>query len=92
MTYIVAIVVNLVHLFLSVLSFAMLIRSILSWFVEDDNRLMAFLVAVTEPIVLPFRYIFDRFNWARTIPLDVPYMVAFAVIILLSYILPTVHI
>ena len=47
--------------FLSVIEKAILIRAILSWFVDPYSRIMQILYAVTEPFVAPVRALIMRF-------------------------------
>lgn len=68
---------------------AMLFRAILSWFIDDEeSRLWLFLVAVTEPFILPFRYLLGRFSWVEEAPMDVPFFAAFLTIGILQAFLP----
>ncbi|MBQ4156927.1 MAG: YggT family protein [Clostridia bacterium] len=47
--------------FLSVIETAILIRAILSWFVDPYSRIMQILIQVTEPFVAPIRALLSRF-------------------------------
>ena len=47
--------------FLSVIEAAILIRAILSWFVDPYSRIMQILIQVTEPFVAPVRALLSRF-------------------------------
>ena len=73
-----AIVVGIVRVLVLAIDTAMLLRAVLSWFFmgEEDNTFMAFLYAVTEPIILPFRLLFDRLGWFQNSPLDVSFFAA----------------
>lgn len=80
---------ELVYLFISVLQFAMLARAVLSWIpmIDGDgkmgeflDKLASFLYFLTEPIIIPFRKLFDKFDSLRSFPLDIPFFVAFLVI------------
>ena len=55
-----------VQLFANVLTAAMIIRALLSWFAGDPygplGKIYGFFVRFTEPIVLPFRKLLSRFN------------------------------
>ena len=82
------IVRELVYIFISVLQFAMLARAVLSWIpLGGDGKLNgflenlgSFLYCLTEPIIIPFRKLIDRFDSLRSFPLDIPFFVAFLVI------------
>ena len=65
-----------VLLFIEILSGAMLVRAILSWFpLDEENKLVAFFFYLTEPIIMPMRMLFDRFGWGRMSPIDLPFLV-----------------
>ena len=67
---------TVVLLFTEILSGAMLVRAILSWFpLDEENKLVAFFYYLTEPIIMPMRMLFDRFGWGRTSPIDLPFLV-----------------
>lgn len=78
-----------VRLFLSLVYFAMLLRALLSWFVEEDgNVIMALLVFVTEPFISPVRFLLSRFRFVNECPIDISYMAAFFLIMILQAALP----
>ncbi len=71
------VLIQFVTIFLDVISVAMLVRAVLSWFQMGDGQspIGNFLFVVTEPFILPIRALFDRFGWFQNIPLDVPFFV-----------------
>lgn len=79
---------NLISVLLYVLEIAMLLRAILSWIVMmtegAGSRLYGFLTFMTEPIVWPFRKLFDLFGWGEDMPLDLPFMAAYLAIVLVG--------
>ena len=79
-----------VQLFLSFLLFAMFLRAILSWFFEPDSPLLSFLTVVTEPFILPFRYLLIKLNLLQDSPLDFSSLIAYLAIYLISFALPTI--
>lgn len=85
---IVYIIVSIVQILISALEIAMLLRAVLSWFIMDDNHpLMNFLRMVTEPVILPIRLLFDKMGWFTDSPLDIPFMVTYLILMILSMIL-----
>lgn len=61
--------------FLDILSLAMLLRAILSWFIMDgEGKFMRFLYVLTEPLVYPFRKLFYKLNWFQGSMIDVPFI------------------
>ncbi len=69
---------------LSVLQLLMVARAILSWFpFDEDSNLVRFLMMATEPVIMPVRYLLDRFGLFEGMPLDMAFFITF---ILLSII------
>jgi len=82
---------SIVNYFLIGLQLMMFIRAILSWIMpEDDNPLVNFVVAVTEPVIYPVRLILDRFEFFAGMPFDISFFVAFFLISILQNILPII--
>lgn len=80
---------KVVQIFLSVISFAMLLRVILQFFVDvHSNKVYAVCVAISEPIILPFRLLFAKLNIMQDSPLDVPFLVAYLALTIISGFLP----
>ena len=78
------ILVYCVLLFIDVVSFAMLIRAVLSWFtMGEQTKIGAFLYVVTEPIIMPIRNLCNRFGWFQGLPLDMPFLIT---VVLLSFV------
>ncbi len=64
-----------VYYFLNVLSVAMMLRAILSWFVTDgEGKLVRFLYTLTEPAIYPFRKLFYKLNWFQETPMDMAFI------------------
>lgn len=85
---VVSLIKNIALAILSVLDFAMLGRAILSWIDPmGDGPLASFLYAVTEPIVLPFRKLFEKLNWFVGSPLDMAFFFAMITIVILQSLL-----
>ena len=71
---------------LDIFGFLMLIRAVLSWFVQPDsgNRLFEILDTMTEFVVAPVRNLMERFDFVRRVPLDISFFVAFLLVQMLS--------
>ena len=83
------ILASTVRIFLGVVYFAMLVRAILSWFIMDNgNVIMTVLGVLTEPFVAPIRFLLSHFRFVQESPLDISYLVAILVLIVLQYVLP----
>ena len=76
-----------VTVFLLVLQLAMLARAIRSWF-PIENRLVDLVYAITEPIVYPFRWLFERLNWFQGFPLDMSFLAAYLTVSIVLVLLP----
>ena len=84
MQFVLMLLQNTVVLILSVFQLAMLIRAIMSWFPGDSNKFEIFLYAITEPLIMPVRKLFERLNWFQELPIDVSFFVTY---LLLSVVL-----
>jgi uncharacterized protein YggT (Ycf19 family) len=49
--------------------------------------LASFLYAITEPIILPFRKLFEKKNWFTGVPIDMAFFFAFIAIMILQTLL-----
>ena len=88
MIYVVNLIKNIALALLSVLDIAMFARAILSWIDPmGDGPMASFLYTITEPIILPFRKLFDKMNWFVGSPIDMPFLFAVFAIIILQTIL-----
>lgn len=65
-----AVVVNFVAALIWVLTFAIVIRALLSWFpLSLDNPLVVFLFQITEPVLAPLRRIIPRAGFLDLTPM-----------------------
>ena len=82
------ILIRLVAAVLRFFEFLMFARAIFSWFPQArSSKISDFLYSVTEPLIMPFRALFDRFSSMRMMPIDLPFFCTFLVILLLEEIL-----
>jgi len=78
-------VVRVALLFLEI---CMFVRAILSWFqTDEESPLNTFVIAVTEPVIVPVRALLERFEFVASSPIDISFMVAFLLISILQMIL-----
>ena len=69
----------------------MFARAIMSWVMpEEDNNLVRFITIVTDPIIIPVRMILERFEFVRNLPIDISFMVAFILLVVIQNLLPAV--
>ena len=71
------VLVQFVLLFIDVLSFAMLIRALLSWFTDESSKLCRFLYVLTEPAIMPIRKLLVKMNWFQDSPIDFSFLFTF---------------
>ena len=70
-------IVNTVDVFLSLILMAMLVRSIMSLLMmDDDNVIYAIACTITEPFIIPVRTLFERKGWFQGLPLDASFFCA----------------
>ncbi|MGE4549405.1 MAG: YggT family protein [Intestinibacillus sp.] len=60
------------------LEFLLFARAVFSWFPQmQGSKLAEFLYVVTEPLILPFRNLLNRFDAIRMMPIDISFLCAF---------------
>lgn len=70
------------------LQIAMIARMIVSWIPgAQDSKINDFIYAVTEPMIIPIRRIFERKGWFRRSPLDMPFMVTYFILMIVMLLL-----
>lgn len=79
---------TIVQIVLSILQLAMLLRAILSWFPIEPNKFIDFLYGITEPVIYPFRALFNRLNWFQNLPIDVAFSAAYITLFVIGILLP----
>jgi uncharacterized protein YggT (Ycf19 family) len=85
------IIAKTISVILSVVSFTMLIRMILPWFVDPmESTIYALACLVTEPFVAPVRAVMFMFNIGQDSPIDWSFSIAYILIWLLQSLLPAI--
>ncbi len=66
-----------VRFLLDILMVCMLLRAILSWIMigDEENAFIGILYAVTEPFIMPIRYLCERFGWFEGLPIDMSFFI-----------------
>ncbi len=72
--------------FLNLLSIIMLIRMVFGMFFEGDGPIIRYIYVVTEPVVMPFRKLFEKRGWFEESPFDIAGFTAFMIISVLELI------
>jgi len=82
---------SFVAVLLDAVSFAMFIRMLLSLlFDSEDSRISVFLACITEPFIIPIRYLMVKFNILQNSPIDWSFTVSYLVIVVLRFLLPVI--
>ena len=79
---------NLALMILGALDIAMLLRAIMSWIDPmGEWGIHGFLIAITEPVILPFRVLCAKKHWFEGSPLDFPFLFTILTLMILQSIL-----
>ena len=74
---------------LDIVSLAMIARMIFSLFdAMGESRISMFLTCVTEPFIMPVRFLLVKFNILQNSPIDWSFTIAYFVMVLLRMFLP----
>lgn len=91
MTTILFIFAKCISLLLSVVSFCMLVRMILSFFPAfAESRVAVFVTLVTEPFIIPVRTLMYRFGIGQDSPIDWAFSLTYILIYIVQLFLPLV--
>ena len=81
---------NTALVLISVLSIAMLVRAILSWFDRTgESGISVVLYTITEPVILPVRRLCERMHWFEGIPIDIPFTLTWLILMVIQVLLET---
>jgi len=75
---------------LGIVQFAMFLRCILSIFMAQDTALYDFLCMITEPVIYPARFLFDKAGLSEGMIFDVPFITTFFVLAFIETILTVI--
>lgn len=91
MTTILFIFAKCISLLLSLVSFCMLVRMILSFFPSfAESRIAVFVTLVTEPFIIPVRTLMYRFGIGQDSPIDWAFSLTYILIYIVQLFLPMV--
>jgi len=80
-----ALIGRIVLTLLYALQFLMFGRALMSWFSQDeDSKIHRFLFAATEPFVYPLRKFLNKFEFFNSIPIDMSFLVAMLILIIVT--------
>lgn len=79
------IVSTTIRIIIAVLQFLMLGRAIVSWLpLDEDNPIITFLYAATEPVIMPVRAVLDRLGLFEGMPIDMSFFITFILLSVLE--------
>ena len=81
------VLVNFVLIFIEILTFAMLLRAILSWLTDGSSKFAQFLYVLTEPAIMPVRKLLVKTNWLQNSPIDFSFTITYFVLMIAELIL-----
>ena len=85
------VIAKTISILLDVMYFAMIARVILPFFVmPEESRLYALTAVLTEPIIIPFRFLLAKLNVGQNSPLDWSFFVAAIALSILESALPAI--
>ena len=80
-----------VSVLISVVSFAMLLRVVIPWFVDPmESRIYAVICLVTEPFIVPVRVILEKLDIGQNSPIDWSFMITYLLFSIIQMILPAI--
>lgn len=80
-----------VRILLDIISLSMMIRMLLPLFADvEENRLYMLSVAVTEPLIVPVRFILDRFGIGENTPIDMGFLATYFLLAFIDLFLPVI--
>ncbi len=92
MDYLVYFIVYFVYGLISVIQLLMLVRAVMSWFVQDEgSRFYDFLYYATEPVIYPVRWLLQKLGLAGDgMMIDISFLVTVILLSLVQLLLPAV--
>ena len=92
MEYFVYFIVNFVHGLLTVLQLLMMVRAIMSWFVQEEgSRFYDFLYYATEPVIYPVRRVLHKLGLAGDgMMIDISFLVTVILLWVVQLLLPRI--
>lgn len=80
-----------ISLLISVISTAMFLRAICSFIPAlAESRFFAFLLVLTEPVIMPVRFVLYKFNIGQDLPIDISFTIAYFLLIFIEMLLPVI--
>jgi uncharacterized protein YggT (Ycf19 family) len=85
------IIARCVRILLDVISLSMMVRMLLPLFADvEENHLYILTVAVTEPLIIPIRFILDKFGIGENTPIDMGFLTTYFLLAIVDMFLPII--
>ena len=82
------VIISFAILFLRVVSVAMVLRVLMSWFnVGENSKIVRLIYAVTEPAIIPLRTLFYKKNWFQETPIDMSFTMTWLLMLIFETVL-----
>ena len=72
---------------IDIITLAMMVRAIMSWFLDESNAIHGFFISITEPFITPIRMLLEKLSVGRGMPIDISFIVTFIILRVLQAIL-----
>ena len=83
------ILASLISVILDAVTLCMILRMIVSLFAHNESgKLGAFLALVTEPFIIPVRFILAKLNILQDSPIDWSFTISYLVLMMIRFMLP----
>ena len=87
MSTVIYVLVQFVLYAINVITLAMCIRAVISWFYDGDGWFIRLLYFITEPVIMPVRLLLVKMNWLQNTPLDFSYILAYLILFIVQVLL-----
>ena len=81
------ILVQFISIFIDVITWAMCIRAVISWFYDGDGAFIRMLYFITEPVIMPVRLLLAKMNWLQQTPIDFSFILTYVVLFVIQIML-----
>lgn len=89
--FILFIIAKCISILISVIIGAMFLRMLLPFFLDaEQSRFYWFLLWITEPFILPVRFLLIRFNIGQDSPFDWSFTLTYLLLVIVQWFLPVI--
>ena len=89
MANLIYILAKLIQIIIAAVPTMLFLRAILSLFLNpEENKLLIFLAMITEPFIIPVRFLMVKFNILQNSPIDWAFVVTHVLFVILGSTLP----